>query len=188
VAEAAQAWRDPLQAALACVTSALLLGRAPFAYGQEAALELSEDSVPLGRNRVLALRLGLRYRIVAPAPDRPSVQLLGYSYWLLDHAGNELVLYQWVPDGPSPVTTPHLHVGALRHPILSQAARRQFAPVVTAHLPTGHVPLAALLRVAIADLGVVPLEADPDRLRMRLNAAERIERTASAWQIEQPDR
>mgnify|MGYP000383179358 CR=1 FL=1 len=119
-AAAYEAFREPLQAALACLTRATLSGRSPFPLEREHPLELSEVPTPLGRDRGLFLRFAYRYRLAAVTDeDRSEGRTTGYSYWLLDRHGHELLLYQWVPDGPSPVRTPHLHVRALAHPVVS---------------------------------------------------------------------
>lgn len=76
----------------------------------------------------------------------------GYSYALDDAAGHEILAYHWHPEGPSHVTTPHLHLGA------GAGALRPH--LTNAHLPTGPVTLPAVLRLAVRDLGVQPLRPD----------------------------
>ena len=58
-----------------------------------------------------------------------------------------ILAYHWHPVGVSPVTAPHLHLGG----------QLMDVDVGKAHLPTGVVSLQAVLRLAIADLGVAPL-------------------------------
>jgi len=109
-----------------------------------------------------------------------------YAYWLFDPQGRELLLYQWDPGENSKVTTPHLHVRALTMlttPNLpDQPTTDLVRRLVRAHLPTGSVTLAEVLRMAVDDLGVDPLETDEAKFRQRLNSSDAVARTSLAWQ------
>lgn len=185
VAELYEAFRRPVQSAIACFTKATLRSRPPFAPNQEFPLELSEARVPLGRNAAYVLRFAQRYRVAQRDGREWEVQTTAYSYWLLDRAGHELLLYQWIPAGLSPVTTPHLHVGALAHPHVSALVQAQapLAPLTRAHLPTGFISLTDILRMAVADLGVEPLERNPRSVAGRLAAADAALRASFVWQM-----
>lgn len=113
-------------------------------------------SVPLGRDRAYALSVRHFFATLPISEGSPGWDLrtVGYSYRLRHREGQELLVFQWHPTGQSPVTWPHLHLGSrLLRPELAR-------PFASAHLPTGQVTLAAVLCVAIADLGVEPLRDD----------------------------
>jgi hypothetical protein len=96
--------------------------------------------------------VNLLYRLDAPpAAERAWwVSTVGYEFRLSYRDEHEILAYHWHPAGNSPVVIPHLHIGGQTTPIdLSKA-----------HLPTGHITLIAVLRLAIADLGVQPLRPD----------------------------
>lgn len=89
-----------------------------------------------------------------------QVVIVGYNHTLYGDDEREIVAYHWHPQGPSDVVIPHLHLGA--------GALR--LDLTKAHLPTGPVPLPAVLRLAIRDLGVRPLRADWDMVLARVQA------------------
>ena len=102
---------------------------------------------PLGLRLVMAIR----YVLVEDAGWGASTT--GYRFRLEGVDGRELVSWHWHPDGLSGVRWPHLHVDAV-----ALAPRSQ---LTGAHLPTGSaVDLSAVLRLAIADLGVPPRRRD----------------------------
>jgi hypothetical protein len=160
---AVRAFVDPLQAAISCVTPAILIARRSAGPAAALYLTLSEEPAPLGAD--LSLAIEHRYAIVEAGRgrDRWRVRTTGYSYRLSDVDRRELVVYQWNPDpaSRSPVRIPHLHIGrSLDDPSLPPDFRQRVGRLVKAHLPTGHVTLTAILRVAIEDLGVTPSRAD----------------------------
>jgi len=111
------------------------------------------DAVPLRSLNDLSLWIHLNYRVVALDGRRRSwgVRTTGYVYQL--RAGErELIADHWHPRGLSPHTAPHMHLGA--------AAELGFADLGSAHLPTGHIGLDDVLRLAIRDLGVEPRRGD----------------------------
>lgn len=77
---------------------------------------------------------------------------IGYRYALEDREGRALVSYHWHPHGPSPVTTPRLHLGS--------RLVRPGVPFGGVHLPTGFVTLADVIRVVMVELGVEPRRDD----------------------------
>ena len=103
-------------------------------------------------NQPLSLLVLHYYRVESDqGPSRNwRATTAGYAYSLRDGDGTEFLAYHWHPTGNSPITYPHLHIGTATTPLdLSRA-----------HLPTGPVTLAAVVRLAIADLGVAPLRPD----------------------------
>jgi hypothetical protein len=87
--------------------------------------------------------------------DGWRVEILGYLY-AIGYEGRELIAYHWHPRGASPITRPHMHVGAD-----VQVGDRWLAKV---HLPTGPVGLEQVVALAIAELGTEPLRDDWQRL------------------------
>jgi len=85
-----------------------------------------------------------------------EVQTTAYSYWLLDRQANELLLYQWVASERNRVATPHLHIRALTRLTGANPSEEQLPTetkaaldlLVSAHLPTGHITFAEILRMA----------------------------------------
>jgi len=82
--------------------------------------------------------------------NRWAVRTTGWTYRIELHDGRKSFAYHWHPVGRSAVTWPHVHVYGRTEP---EELRK-------AHLPTGDVSLAALVRMLIDDFGVVPLRAD----------------------------
>ena len=153
--------------AISCVTPAILISRRESGPASPLNLTLSETPALLGADLRLVIRH--RYAVIEEGRGRERwrVRTTGYSYQLSDVDGHELIVYQWDPDpaSPSPVKSPHLHIGrSLDHPSLPPAFRLRVGRLVKAHLPTGHVTLTAILRVAIEDLGVTPSRAEWDAL------------------------
>jgi hypothetical protein len=90
-------------------------------------------------------------------PDEPDpwlVQIMAYQYTLLDQDQREILTFHLHPEGLSHVTTPHVHLGP---------GAGQLRPELTrAHVPTGPVTLAAVVRLAIVEFSVGPLRSDWD--------------------------
>ncbi len=111
------------------------------------------DVVRLRGPSDLALWIHQSYRILAVEGRHRSweVDTTGYIYELRAR-GTELIAYHWHMRGLSPHTFPHMHIGP--------AAELGFADLARAHLPTGRIDLADVLRLAIRDLGVEPRRDD----------------------------
>lgn len=75
---------------------------------------------------------------------------VSWSHELVDHVGRSILAYHWHPVGQSKVTWPHVHVYGRTEP---EELRK-------AHLPTGDVSLAAVVRMLSDDFGVIPVRAD----------------------------
>jgi hypothetical protein len=73
-------------------------------------------------------------------------------YTLFDRQLTEILGYHWHPISRSMIAAPHLHLQA--------GARVELRGLLGAHLPTGHVTLAQLIRCLIEELGVEPRRAD----------------------------
>ena len=150
-AEAVEPLFVTLQLALSCVTTAVVQGRAYYPSPNPHAASFGDATpVPIGRRSRLRLDLVHFYDLVADERTRWRVKTAGYLYDLLDQEQRSVIAYHWHPTGLSLVRYPHLHVGAATASVdLSKA-----------HLPTGHVSFIAVVRLAIAELGVEPLRPD----------------------------
>lgn len=98
------------------------------------------------------MRLEFVYLQVADHRGPWKVNTVGYWYSLETSEERELLAYHWHPGATPELTFPHLHIG--------HAAQVAYAPITEAHLPTGHVVLEDVLRLAIAHFGVKPQRAD----------------------------
>ena len=74
-------------------------------------------------------------------PDPWLVAIVAYQYTLLDEDQREILAFHLHPEGPSNVTTPHLHLG--------EGAGQVRADLAAAHVPIGPLTLAAVTRLAI---------------------------------------
>jgi hypothetical protein len=113
------------------------------------------DPVRLRGLSRLAFAVRMLYHVVdAHVPSgwvRWVVHIAGYAFTFYSGADEPLLAYHWHPEGRSPVTIPHLHLGAsaVTPPLLA-----------TAHLTTGPVTLVDMADLAIRELGVQPLRSD----------------------------
>lgn len=130
-AAAVRAFVGAFQSALSCLTLDRFNaeGYRPVDLPSSAELQDGEPVAISGSS--LHLLVVLRYRIVlaADAPGAWAVQLAAYDYEMLDDLDREILAYQWQPEGRSPVTWPHVHLGP--------AAGDLWRSVSRAHLPTG---------------------------------------------------
>ena len=87
-----------------------------------------------------------------------------------------MITYHWDTVGEGSIKTPHIHFGrSPAHTGLPEPFRSQVNRLGKAHLPTGYITLAELLRVAVTDLGVEPLQGD---WQVVLDDADRVMRAA----------
>lgn len=109
-----------------------------------------------------------QYRVVrrpmSQARTTFAVSTSFYQYRALDREESEILIYDWAPNGPSPVRTPHLHVPAAGSIILAQrtdsplAHKRTF--LGSLHLPTGQIVLEDIVELLIREFQVVPRHPD----------------------------
>jgi hypothetical protein len=76
-----------------------------------------------------------------------------YAYTTSEAQKPEIIAYHWHPDGEGAFRWPHLHIGAAW-----TAERPRFSSHW--HVPSGRVPLEHVLRFAIRELGVVPIDRE----------------------------
>ena len=156
--EARQEYLRRLQQQISCFTPAILRAGGPFGgdAGEIVLALAGGDPVPL-RDSDLLLTVQERVQL-RQDPDSGvwSAERTAYNYVLEIEDGSELLAYQLHPHGPSGFWAPHVHVGRVADP----AGR-----LGDAHLPTGGaVDLAAILLMAVDDLGVQPIRGDWERV------------------------
>jgi hypothetical protein len=174
--EAVDTFLDRIRAALDCVVNCTAYGSGGSeGVNHSLAFYAAGQTVPnLARLRThggigeLLFRFGHSY-VVAPSRDGGTrdafvVNTTFYQYRILDYGGDEVVVYDWDPDGPSPVRTPHLHVPAAGSIILKQRTGSPLAQQRTflgsLHLPTGAIVLEDIVELLIREFQVVPRRTD----------------------------
>jgi hypothetical protein len=150
-AEAVERYRGRTVRLLSCVTSAHTTVSGYHASDLPHRLSLADgDPVRLRGELRLTLDVTEQYRVYEDT-DGWRVEIAGYLY-AIEYDGRELVAYHWHPHGDSPITWPHMHVGAS-----IQVGDRWLGKI---HLPTGAVGLEQIVALAIAELGAEPLRDD----------------------------
>ena len=146
---------------ISCVATSVFIERAPYPVPERLhQLTLSSDPVRLAATD-LNLSVKITYRLAETSGERLpwSASTVAYRYTIEDRNGREIDAYHWHPDGR--VTIPHLHLGA------AVAEGRLRPDLAGTHLPTGHVTLQEVLRMAVVELGVRPLRPDWDEVLHR---------------------
>jgi len=144
--EAVAAFLTPLRQAIACVTDAQLAGGSDPAKPHALFFRPSEGGyIRLRGLHPLQFRLSHNYEIVQDTHGW-SAHTRGYAYELQLADGREVVAYHYDPRPQSKVKVPHLHIKGLTTPLALEKA----------HFPTGRVPIEAVLRFAVTELGVQP--------------------------------
>ncbi len=163
--EAVRAWVDIVQQAFSCVTQARFNvdGFRPSDLPYDADLN-GGLAVPLSAEARLGLIAILRYRIVKVASPRDpwTIRIVTYHYSLVDSSERDIISYEWHPEGTSWVTWPHIHIGSA---MLRDGARLSSRM----HLPTGHVAIEEVIRLAIVEFGVRPRRPDWSAVLARTN-------------------
>jgi hypothetical protein len=146
------------QPLLSCVTDGVLrrvTGRADQAEAGDIVLA---GGMParIGRRGSFSIIVRQEYHLIERTDDardrRWLLQVDTYSYRLLDATRQEIVAWHWHPKEPNVVKHPHLHLGP--------AARIGLDALHRAHLPTGVVTIADIVRCAITEFGVEPRRDD----------------------------
>jgi hypothetical protein len=126
------------------------------------------DPVPLRGEFPLSLTVGQHIRIVKTEPTDLhgpfKVTTINYLYALSTRERQEVLSFHWAPDASdegevkariAPVTFGHLHIGPAligEHPPIRPKDLHK------AHIPTARVSLEAVVRVAIEEFGVRPIQ------------------------------
>lgn len=147
-----------LRRVLGCVTASRLLVRPTGRNaGSEWLVGLAGPGAVRASGPLRGSTLSVHMSIEAVGDiARVSAYALSFS----DRSGIELLAWHWHPgtDFPGP-DYPHLHVSAALRPSLA-AGERAVLPLDKLHLPTGHVTLAAVVRMLVEEFGVQPVAAD----------------------------
>ena len=173
-----------LNQSLACVTRERLSFRAPqspkFDTAYAIALRNTDAVVLQGEVRLVLVARQLvgvgSVRANQPAVEVPyRAEVVGYFYQISTPDNRELLAFHWTPDAtdPNTVTFAHLHIGPA---IVGGQTTIRPRDLHKAHIPTGVISLAAVIRLAIAEFGVAPLRSDWDRVLRRVEDAERDDR------------
>lgn len=154
-AEAVEHYRGRVVRLLSCLTSAHTTVSGYHAGDHPHRLLLARgDAARLHAELRLTLLVTEQYE-VRQSTAGWYVEIVGYLY-AIRHEDRELVSYHWHPSGKSPISQPHMHVGAA-----VQIGDRWLGKV---HLPTGMVGLEQIIALAVVELGVEPLRDDWERL------------------------
>lgn len=153
--EAIQNFRSTLQRVVSCITDSVIVVRgSEYGPGSEHFLSLGSGG-PIKQSGVdIALWIRHFARVVEHDASRTPwrAETIGYLYSLLEDKGQEIISYQWHPNQQSPITTPHLHLGA--------GANIGRAELQKAHIPTGLIDLEDVLLLAIREFGATPRRDD----------------------------
>jgi hypothetical protein len=119
------------------------------------------EAVRLREAGRIHLRVRMRVRLSQSEPPRGlwDAATAAYEDRLSDRDDREIVAYHWHPAGRSHVRAPHLHLGP--------GAEVDRVDLLTAHLPTGAVPIQDALRLAIETFEAEPARRDWDRVLHR---------------------
>jgi hypothetical protein len=132
-----------------------------------AAIVLGRDEpVALRTNRrpvLLSARLWFNVEPVSDPRGRLRAVIAGYAFTLLDENQREILAFHLHTDGQSHIQTPHLHLGAGAGQLRSELSR--------AHIPTGPITLAAIVRLAVEAFSIRPMRGDWDAVLARSDAA-----------------
>jgi hypothetical protein len=154
--EAVEDFLRPLRRMFSCITPRIPNVRGGYHPSDWPHTVVIGDGRPvaLAGLGLLKLRFAHHYRIIKDPVEHDSwkVRTAGYFYSLDDSDDQEVIAYHWHPEGNSPVSFPHLHLGV--------GAGCHRAELTTAHCPTGRISAGEFLRMAIVDFGVEPLRAD----------------------------
>ena len=107
-AEAVEHYRGRTVRLLSCVTSVHVVVRAYHLSDAPHELELADTAKM--RGGPLSIDVAEEYEVRQDA-EGWRVEVRGYLY-AIGYEGRELVSYHWHPSGHSPITWPHMHVGA----------------------------------------------------------------------------
>lgn len=152
---------ESLQSVAGCVTQGRLL---PLTSGPTTAEIRFVNSAPMRfRGALRGCSIDVRCFVgwlVEDGARSGAWIATGYLYRLRDASGRELLTYHWHPDSPfSTPTFPHPHVSAALRSTLTSGVVDSI-PLDKLHLPTGNVPLAAFVRMLVAEFGAQPAAAD----------------------------
>ena len=155
-AEAVNNYVGSIQQLISCVSDSVV--------SVEGGYYVSDTSHVLRLNQGRPVRLGILpslwltlqqyYHIVETEGTRVhwTIAIEGYEHTIIDSDGREILTYHWHPRGQSAIAFHHLH--------MEHGAEVGREELQTAHLPTGYVSIADILRLLIMDFRVAPRRSD----------------------------
>jgi len=114
---------------------------------------MAERYVPLGGRSRLEFSVLHAYAIRGGPLNqgRNMIGSVGYFYQLRERDGPEVIAFHWHPGRPNQPPFPHVHVQSR---VGSVEISHRF------HIPTGRVPIEAVVRFLITELDVQPRRDD----------------------------
>jgi hypothetical protein len=154
---AVQAYIDPLQRALACISHNVLVNGGGYYAVDEPqkphVLTIGGDGrAQLHGTDQLYLSVIQQYFVIQLEPGEWKVRTAYYSYGLETEIGTEILVYHWHPKGVSPISYPHLHIEAG-----AGVGRRE---IQGSHIPTGRIALEDFILYLIETFGAKTLRDD----------------------------
>jgi hypothetical protein len=157
--EAVQAYIDPLQLAISCISrnAVLMVAGGYHPSDKPHSLTLAPPG-PIQLHRRdhgedLRFDVAQQYEIVPREGGGYRVRTLQYSYAVDDfETGKEILAYHWHPGPNEQVKFPHLHV--------SDGAQIGMKVLQAAHLPTGWIALEDVIKLLIESFHVVHTRDD----------------------------
>lgn len=156
LAEAVNSYVGSIQQLVSCVSDSIVSVEGGYYVSDTShVLRLNQSRpVRLGRMPSLWLTLQQCYHIVETEGLHIhwTIAIEGYEYTIIDSDCREILTYHWNPRGQSAIAFHHLH--------MEHGAEVGREELQTAHLPTGYVSVADILRLLIMDFRVAPRRSD----------------------------
>ena len=156
--EAVSNYVEPIQRAVSCVSDSVVSADGGYYVSHAPHILTLNRGIPvrIGGTSGIWLSFQQYYRIVETEvpDDRWTVIEAGYEYEILDSDHSEVLAYHWHPTGLSSFASQHLHLG--------YGASIGREELLNAHLPSGYVSVADILRLLIRDFDATPRRPDWD--------------------------
>lgn len=148
---------EALDYTVGCVTRARLATAPAGDRGSDLRIGFPDPAPLNGSGLLRGATLSVDLSLSAIGSERSTV--LRYAYSLNNYAGRELLAFHWHPDGRSPVAFPRLHVSAALRGT-TPSGEPAVLPLDKAHIPTGYLSAADVVRLLVAELGIGTLAGD----------------------------
>jgi hypothetical protein len=127
-------------------------------------LRANAGSRQVGMSVAIAVRIaqtGSQRRL-----ERYEVVIVEYLYALTTDDSKEILAFHWTPEtaDPNQRTFPHLHVGAINLNANGPIRPGSFHKI---HIPTSHVSVESVIRLAITELNARPLRPNWEQILTR---------------------
>lgn len=160
---------EPLRAALQCITpERFVLRESPQGLRADKVYSCTVNNmnpVPLkggGISIVVGQTIRINRTHTTVAQERYIVEVLSYAYGFKvgpEPQSLEILTFHWdgVDSASGGISPGHLHIGRR---LLAQPTPIRPGDFQNAHVPTGYLSIATMVRFAITELGVSPLNDD----------------------------